>query len=391
MKTVAVLGAGPAGSHTAERLARAGLKTILLDEKLAWEKPCGGGLTYKAYEKYTYLADPAAPKRAIHDSYISAPKAGRVKLSMERPLLIYARADLNRLLLNRAQHAGAQLENTRVLGADRTSHGWSIRTPHGAIPADYCILAMGARNSIRHLGTEYTAADTMVALGYYVPGHRDAIDLEFLDGVEGYIWVFPRCGHLSVGICGKGHSAAALRLRLENYMREHDLPLAGSTFYAHMLPALESAAWKKNRVAGDGWLAVGDAGGLVDPITGEGLYYALRSSDLASQVVLNDAVAPTAKAAVYRQTISEDFMDDLAFGASLARRLFLQRFPLVGSAPDAMVSLVRRSQKFQHLMQDLFAGTQPYLELKQRLTRNISGGLQEVLLSFFLNRMLPER
>ena len=171
-------------------------------------------------------------------------------------------------------------------------------------------------------------------------------------------------------------------------MREHELPTAGSTFYAHMLPALESQGWRKNRVAGDGWLAVGDAGGLVDPITGEGLYYALRSSELASQVVLNDAVAPAAKATAYHAAISQDFMDDLAFGASLARRVFLQKIPLVGRTPDAMVRLVRRSQKFQHLMQDLFAGTQPYLELKDRLTRNLGSGLQQVLMNFFLQRVV---
>lgn len=390
MKTVAVLGAGPAGSHTAEFLARAGVRTILLDEKLAWEKPCGGGLTYKAYEKYSYIAGNAAPKRAIHDSYITAPQAGRVKLSMERPMLIYAREDLNRMLLERAERAGAQIEKTRVLGTERTAAGWSILTSGGRILADYCVLATGARNSLRNLGTAYTAADTMFALGYYVPGNRDAVDIQFLDGLEGYIWVFPRCGHLSVGICGKGESAAALRLRLESYMREHELPVAGAKFYAHMLPALESPGWRKNRVAGDGWLAVGDAGGLVDPITGEGLYYALRSSDLASQVLLNEAVAPAAKPTAYHRAISDDFMDDLAFGASLARRVFLQKLPFVGRTPDAMVRLVRRSQKFQHLMQDLFAGTQPYLELKQRLTRNLGSGLQEVLLNFFLQQMVRE-
>ncbi|MFN7543774.1 MAG: FAD-dependent monooxygenase, partial [Acidobacteriota bacterium] len=55
MKKVAILGGGPAGAMTAANLAGAGLETILLDEKLAWEKPCGGGVTYKAYEKYPFL------------------------------------------------------------------------------------------------------------------------------------------------------------------------------------------------------------------------------------------------------------------------------------------------------------------------------------------------
>ena len=63
MKTVAVLGGGPAGSFAAERLAQAGLKTVLFDEKLAWEKPCGGGLTYKAYSEYPFLSRIRRPKK----------------------------------------------------------------------------------------------------------------------------------------------------------------------------------------------------------------------------------------------------------------------------------------------------------------------------------------
>ncbi len=65
MKTVAVLGGGPAGSFAAERLASAGLRTIIFDEKLAWEKPCGGGLTYKAYQQYPFLIDNDTPKKLI--------------------------------------------------------------------------------------------------------------------------------------------------------------------------------------------------------------------------------------------------------------------------------------------------------------------------------------
>ncbi|MBY0375278.1 MAG: NAD(P)/FAD-dependent oxidoreductase [Bryobacteraceae bacterium] len=388
MKTVAVLGGGPSGSHTAEKLAAAGMRTILVDEKLAWEKPCGGGITYKAYEKYPYLANNMTPHKEVSDAFIAAPRAGAVKLTMQHPLMIYARKDLNAMLLERAERAGAQIEKTRVLSVERGSNNWRIKTKLGLIEADFCVVATGARNPLKNVGTEYTAADTMYALGYYVAADQNHVDIQFLENLEGYIWVFPRCGHLSVGICGKGQSAQQLRIRLERYMDEKGIPYKGASFYGHMLPALESPGWRKNRVSGEGWMAVGDAGGLVDPITGEGLYYALRSSDLASQVLLNDSVAPEAKPEAYRQTIEQDFVADLAFGATLARRVFLGRL-LFTSVPGCMVKFVRRSQKFHDLMQDLFAGTQPYLELKDRLFRNFNGTLNEWVVGLLMQRVLP--
>src|SRR5260221_9684679 len=266
MKRVAVLGGGPAGAFAAERLATAGLETVVFDEKLAWEKPCGGGVTYKEYNQCPFRVDNDIPKTFITDTYLAAPKAGAVKMGLSRPLVIYSRLDLNRMLLDRAENAGAQLEKTRVLEIERSGRGWMVKTQHGSLNADFCIVATGARNPLRNVGTEWTAADTMYALGYYVPSLQDHIDIQFLPNLEGYIWVFPRCGHLSVGICGKGEPAQALRARLEAYMDEQGIPWRGAQFYAHMLPALESASWRANRVAGDGWVPGGGAGGLVGPI-----------------------------------------------------------------------------------------------------------------------------
>src|SRR5437588_9343002 len=128
MKTVAVLGGGPAGASAAERLARAGLKTIVLDEKLAWEKPCGGGITYKAYSQYPYLIKNDTPKKLVTDTFLAAPKVGAFKMALTQPLVIYSRIDLNGMLLKRAQDAGAEIEKERVLGIDRTAAGWSVRT-----------------------------------------------------------------------------------------------------------------------------------------------------------------------------------------------------------------------------------------------------------------------
>jgi geranylgeranyl reductase family protein len=389
VKTVAVLGGGPAGSFAAERLARAGLRTIVFDEKLAWEKPCGGGLTYKAYQQYPFLINNDTPKKLIRTTSLAAPKAGEVKMDLAHPLVIYSRMDLNGMLLKRAEDAGAEIEKTRVMGIERREQGWRLRTQSGIAEADFCIVATGARNPLREVGTEWSAKDTMSALGYYVPAKQDHIDIQFLPQLEGYIWVFPRHEHLSVGICGKGATAQSLRARLETYMDERGIPWRGAKFYSHMLPSLESPGWKKNRVAGERWMAVGDAGGLVDPITGEGLYYAMRSGDLASRVVLDDAHGIGDKAAAYRAVLAREFALDLEFAATLAKRVFLGKF-LFHSVPARMVQFMRRSPRFCELMQDLFAGTQPYLELRSRLLRNLNGTLQEVLMNFFLNRVIPE-
>src|SRR5262249_42122214 len=137
---------------------------------------------------------------------------------------------------------------------------------------------------------------------------------------------------------------------------------------------------------GDGWLAVGDAGGLVDPITGEGLYYAMRSGDLASRVVVGDVAD---KAAAYRAILAREFALDLEFAAMLSQRVFLGRF-MFHTVPARMIHFIRRSPRFRELMQDLFAGTQPYLTLRKRLLKNLNGTLQEVLMNFFLNRVIPE-
>lgn len=385
---VAVLGGGPAGAHTAERLARGGVKTVLIDEKLAWEKPCGGGITYKAYSQYPFLIENDVPKKYVHETVLAAADAGPVSMKLNQPLLIYSRFDLNNLLLSRAESAGAQIEKTRVLSIDRREQGWNIRTQHGALDADFCVIATGARNPLREVGTSWTASDTMYALGYWVPSTQAHIDIQFLKDLEGYIWVFPRCGHLSVGICGKGESAQALRGRLEAYMREHGIESKGAKFYAHMLPSLETRSWRNNRAAGDGWLAVGDAAGFVDPITGEGLYYAVRSGDLASRVVLDSAHEPAKKAEAYRSLTDRDFAWDLYLGSLLARHVFRGRF-LFGSVPGRMVQFIRRSPRFRDLMQDLFAGTQNYETLRERLMRNLNGTLHEVLMSFFFRRLLP--
>jgi geranylgeranyl reductase family protein len=390
MKRVAILGGGPAGAFAAEQLASAGLDVLVFDEKLAWEKPCGGGLTYKAYSQYPFLIENSTPKRLITETILAAPHGGEVSLKLDDPLLIYSRLDLNRMLLERAERAGAQIEKARVLEMSRHGRGWQLRTSSGMAHADFCIVATGARNALAEVGTKLTPEDTMSALGYYVPGDQTRIDIQFLARLEGYIWVFPRCGHLSVGICGKGEPASSLRQRLERYLTGRGIAWKGEAFYSHLLPSLSAASWKKNRVAGEGWMAVGDAAGLVDPVTGEGLYYAIRSADLAARALLSEAGEPAGKGSQYGRSLRRDFAADLEFGSRLAKRVFLGRF-LFGSVPARMVQFTRRSPRFSAIIQDLFAGKQPYLGLKRRLLENLNGSLYDIGMSLGFSRLVPRK
>jgi geranylgeranyl reductase family protein len=385
MKRVAVLGGGPAGAFAAERLASAGLKTILIDEKMAWEKPCGGGITYKAYKQYPFLLDNNTPKKAIHRAYLASCKAGTAPLDLTQPLVIYSRYELNQMLLQRAEAAGAAIEKARVLDIQRRGAAWALKTATGTIDADYCIVATGARNPLRDMGTKWCPADTMTALGYYIPVEQDHIDIRFFHQFEGYIWIFPRHNHLSAGICGKGESAQSLRARLEKYLAEKGISLKGSTFYGHVLPSLERPAWRSNRVAGEGWIAVGDAAGLVDPVTGEGLYYAVRSADLAAKVLLSESQHPVDD---YRSLLRREFTEDLELASRLAKRIFLGKF-IYGDVPSRMIQFMRRSPTFNALMQDLFAGTQNYMDLKARLVKGLNGTLREVLVSVYFRRLVP--
>ncbi len=389
MKRVAILGGGPAGAFAGERLARAGFDVVLFDEKLAWEKPCGGGLTYKAYSQYPFLIDNPTPKRFVREAVLGANGAGSASLRLSDPLLVYSRFDLNRMLLERAESAGAQIEKARVSEIARHGSGWQLRTKSGIAEADYCVVATGARNGLG-FGATFKTGDTMAALGYYVEGDQARIDIQFLPGIEGYIWVFPRCGHLSAGICGKGEPAISLRRRLEAFMSARGLAWKGAPFYSHVLPALASSSWRTNNVSGEGWMAVGDAAGLVDPVTGEGLYYAVRSADLAAEAIISEESGGTGKLAQYGQILWHDFAAELEYGAALAKRLFLGQF-LMKPTTRRMVQFMRGSPRFSGILQDLFAGRLPYTRLKRRLLQNLNGSLYDICMSVGFSRLTPRK
>ncbi len=383
MKEISIVGGGPAGALCGERLANAGFHVTIFDERLAWEKPCGGGLTHKAIEAYPFLLEANQPKKIVRTAELISSRGHRARFEMSKPIVIYARKVLNGLLLDRAEAAGCKTVCSRVTGVDTS--GDKVRFISGGEDqlSDFVVLAGGARNSLLPETTALGASDLEITLGYFVPTEEDIIKVKFLKQFEGYLWSFPRADHLSVGICGKmGQSSSQqLRRHLEDFVSEEKIPLKDAKFYSHVLPSPQAQTIRRRRIVGKNWAMAGDAAACVDPVTGEGLYYALRSGDLLAQALIENQ--PQA----YPERLRGAFSEDLEFAATLARKLFLGTF--LGSAiTTRMVQILNYSPAFRDLIRDVFSGSQDYRTLKQRVWNQFGITASEIARGFLNPRSI---
>jgi flavin-dependent dehydrogenase len=362
MNEIAIVGGGPAGSLCGERLAREGFQVTIFDERLAWEKPCGGGLTHKAIEAYPFLLDGPQPKKIVHTAELISSRGHRARFEMGQPIVIYSRKVLNGLLLDRAVASGCSAIRSRVTHVD--TNGERVRLTVGGSPveADFVVLAGGARNQLAPGTTTLGAPDLEMTLGYFVPTEEDIIKIKFLKQFEGYLWSFPRADHLSVGICAKlgQNSSAQLRRHLDAFVEEEKIPMAGAKIYGHVLPSPRAHTIRGRRIAGKNWAMAGDAAACVDPITGEGLFYALRSGDLLAQALAEGQLQ------TYPERLRSAFSADLEFAANIARKIFRGTF-LGDAITTRMVQLLNYSPAFRDLIRDVFSGSQDYRSLKRRL------------------------
>lgn len=382
MREVIIVGGGPAGAVCGERLARAGtgVAVTIVDDHLAWEKPCGGGVTQKAIRAYPFLLDGPYPKKIVREIELRAGPGPSAQLTLDQPIVVYSRRVLNGLLLERAERAGCRILRARVAAIDTNAPRPQITLADGAkLQGDFVVLAAGARNRLLPASaapeplTPLAPGDLEQTLGYYVPAESDVLKIKFVPGFPGYLWSFPRPDHLSVGICGKLDeiSTATLRRHLEEYVDEERLPRDGATLFSHLLPSPRPATVRERPISGPGWAFAGDAAATVDSITGEGIYYALRSGEL-----LGECLA-AARPEEYPRRLRDDFGDELERAAQLAPRFYSENF-LGAPVTTRTVEFARRSPTFRRLLAGLFSGTQDYRTLPHRLWAQLPLSLAEI-------------
>ena len=362
MAEIAIVGGGPSGAMCGEQLARAGHKVQIFDEHLAWEKPCGGGLTHKAVQCFPFLLDNPYPKKLVRSVELISSNDQKAHLEMTQPIVIYARRVLNGMLLDRARAAGCEVRQSHVLAVDTKMEKPRYSVDGEWREADFLVLAAGARNRLVPETRALERDELEMTQGYFVPQTADGITVKFLPHFEGYIWSFPRCDHLSVGICGSmaAHTSAELKTHLNSFVEKQRLPMEEAKFYSHVLPSPKEQTLSNRTVLGKNWALVGDAAAWVDPLTGEGLFYAMRSGELLGRSIAEGCPEK------YTARVKAAFSGELELAARIVRRFYRGSF-LGTAVTTRMVQFLNRSAVFRQLLSDLFSGTQDYSSLKRRL------------------------
>jgi geranylgeranyl reductase family protein len=339
-----VVGAGPAGSLAAYRLASAGASVLLLDKaRFPRDKPCGGGVTIRALNELPFGIDPVVEGVVDRFELRLGHRRGFSRRAHAPLALMTQRRRLDAYLVEQAVAAGAEFrDGVRV-----------SRVAQGEVDGDSAQVVIGADGAngvtARSLGLR-TDREHGVALEGNLA--NEAVDperfarrlvLEFGTVPGGYGWVFPKGDHVNVGVGGWETEGPRLREHLARLCRAHGLDVAALTeVRGHRLPLRrQGSALAGGRVA-----LVGDAAGLVDPLSGDGMYEAFLSANLAARHALEILAGERSSFDDYAVELEQRLaaMVRASWGAKLA----LDRFPrltfTVARAPflwDLVVRMMR--------------------------------------------------
>jgi geranylgeranyl reductase family protein len=389
-----IIGAGPAGGFAAELLAKGGANVALFDGRPEGEpKACGGGVTGKALKAWPHLLE--AVGRTINELDLYSPSGKRLHLKLDEPFAIYSRVAFDSYLRDRARDAGAKVfaEKISARKTKRTNEGWVVRSEDGQEWSGRILVGADGANSgvAKMLAGPLAASDMEVAFGYRAPlpsnGEAPTV-VAFLPRWVGYAWAFPRPDHISFGIATTQDAFEHKPLDdlLWSFMIGYYAPGSGSKkfwsraahspedlrIYQHLketaeryaarIPGLADKTWDKRKVSGDHWALLGDAAGFADPVTGEGIYYALRSAQLFAECWL------AGKTNEYEDSWRKDFGGELRRAAQMRRRFYGNFW----GAPftERMIEFARGHRGIKRVLGELVAGDQGYVDLKKKLVKS---------------------
>lgn len=386
---VIVAGAGPAGATAALRLAREGVRVLVVERyALPRQKPCGGGISTRVLMRFPWLREPLSriPAHPVSSLYLEGPSGGVFRMHSNGPaVILIRRIDFDYLLASLAREAGAEiLDSTAIAQARQDADGVTLRTREGRELRAPMVIAADGVNSVvaRRLGLNpgWPAGRLALDMMEETPNTLlAAAEPETLSvfygygGAHGYAYIFPKREHVNVGI---GYVLPYFKERID--LAPYDLQqtfvgdlrarglISGASQRRHFTPFLLPIGGPLRKTAAGRVLLAGDAGGFVNGFSAEGIYYAMVTGDLAADAVLaarrDDAVQP----AVARRRYVRAWKQEI--GAELRDSVLIQKY--LFPSPARMDRVVRGAQtqpEFSRILVDYASGRLSYRAARRQL------------------------
>jgi geranylgeranyl reductase family protein len=382
---VIVVGAGPAGASAAYWLGEAGQNVLVLErERLPRYKPCGGAVPRVVFDRFPFdFSKPTTSGDIPTASGVIERWVRRVRFRFrdgrevtadlpDRAVAMVMRDRFDFHILNHAQ--AAVRDRSPVTALQQDESGVTVTTASGeAFRARHLIGADGANSRVARLVGLRRGRKMGGAIEAEVPV-GDRLLEEYTDtalfvfGVppQGYLWIFPKATHLSVGIGAFYGRVSNMRQILRQEMARLGVEIDGARQHGHPLPAhLRREPLQQGRI-----LLVGDAAGLMDPLMGEGIRHAVDSGKLAAES-LGQACSLMGHPRGYAQRVHREIGRDLLAGRLWARLFY--------NHPWGSFELAVRNPLFMKEFLHLFAGEGSYLGMAARALPNVLLGLSQRL------------
>jgi len=329
-----IVGGGPAGSTTAYRLATAGVKTLVLDRAhFPREKPCGGGVTLRGAKQLPFSIDPVVETTASAIDF-RLQYGAESRHAYDAPIVLMTRRSrLDAYLLEKAAEAGAEVRQgarVRELRPDLSrpeaiGDGFRVKADVilGADGANgVCAAAIGsARSQWDALAYEGNADRAL----YSSPRYENSMLFEVGTVPGGYAWIFPKGDHTNFGVGGWFREGPQMKAHLARLCGSHGVDvdrLSGVRGYRIPLRGPDTQVFLGR------FALIGDAAGLADPLSGDGMYEAFTSGRLASENALRILGGHDRDFSRYRAALRAELGRHSAI--SWLAKLILERRPRAG-------------------------------------------------------------